>query len=840
MAIGLTFGLTSSAKSVKTPTIYVDSKGIMRWSDTKHEAAFYGVNYTIPFAHAFRAMGYMHQDLKQQIDRDVYHIARMGMNAFRLHLWDVELTDSIGTLQQNVHLDALDYLISKLHQRDIRIVLTAQTNFGNGYPERNLPTGGFSYLYDKCDVHSNPKAIAAQQRYLSGLLNHINPYTQMAYKDDPYLVGMEINNEPCHTGTVEEVRNYINSMVNTMRATGYSRPIFYNVSHNPQVVSAYYSANIQGTTYQWYPIGLVNGAMQKGNFLPYVDQYPLPYRNLEGFSSKARLVYEFDPADILYSYMYPAMARSFRTAGFQWITQFAYDPLAIAYANTEYQTHYLNLLYTPRKALSMLIAAEVTRQMPREANYGTYPQDTLFANGFRVSYIQDLSEYNSKTKFFHSNSTQTVPVNNRNLQQIAGFGNSPIISYEGIGAYFLDRLEAGVWRLEIMPDATVISDPFAKPSLQKSVVTLSKSNWSMSIRLDDLGNDFTIESLTDEPQPKVNENTIQSITPGVYILRRKGIKERTHWNKDCQFRNMKVGEYVVPPYQNQTYQVGHEPAPIATANEPLHLEAEIAGPALPDSVLVFTEKTSFWDTHPVYYKMTHKAGRTYKALIPVTELNGNEFRYTLSVYHHGQVTSYPGGVTTTPLDWNHISTASYTTRLQPEGPCTLFRAGEDEFRLYCRPQWGNIRTELVRNPIQSSLTYRLSITPHPEVEQYALTRYIRPAIRAAGASLKNYKYLCIDAAQTTVPFTVKFVQTTGIAYSTKVMPSPQGIIKLPLSDFQQSALDLFPIAYPAFMPTTFSCHTTLPFRLDEVESVQLILDNITKTETIEIKTIWIE
>ncbi len=53
-----------------------------------------------------------------------------------------------------------------------------------------------------------------------------------------------------------------------------------------------------------------------------------------------------------------AMVRTFRTAGFQWITQFAYDPMDIAYANTEYQTHFLNLAYTPHKTISMKIAAE--------------------------------------------------------------------------------------------------------------------------------------------------------------------------------------------------------------------------------------------------------------------------------------------------------------------------------------------------------------------------------------------------------------------------------------------------------------------------------------------------
>ena len=39
------------------PTIYVDAGGVMRWSDTKKEASFFGVNYTLPFAHAYRGDG---------------------------------------------------------------------------------------------------------------------------------------------------------------------------------------------------------------------------------------------------------------------------------------------------------------------------------------------------------------------------------------------------------------------------------------------------------------------------------------------------------------------------------------------------------------------------------------------------------------------------------------------------------------------------------------------------------------------------------------------------------------------------------------------------------------
>ncbi len=124
---------------------------------------------------------------------------------------------------------------------------------------------------------------------------------------------------------------------------------------------------------------------------------------MKGFSNKAKLIYEFDPADITYSYMYPAMARTFRTAGFQWITQFAYDPIDIARVNTEYQTHFLNCLHSTESD-QYEDRSRVVQQVPMYTSFGTYPADTLFGN-FRISYREDLSEMNTPEKFYYSSTT---------------------------------------------------------------------------------------------------------------------------------------------------------------------------------------------------------------------------------------------------------------------------------------------------------------------------------------------------------------------------------------------------------------------------------------------------
>src|SRR5438309_10750056 len=111
--------------------------------------------------------------------------------------------------------------------------------------------------------------------------------------------------------------------------------------------------------------------------------------------------------------------------------------MSTAYTNTEYQTHYLNLAYTPSKAISLLIACKVFHQLPRLQSYGHYPGDSMFEN-FRVSYENSVSELNSDTAFYYSNTTSTHPKAISKLVRIAGVGSSPVVTYGDNGSYFLD------------------------------------------------------------------------------------------------------------------------------------------------------------------------------------------------------------------------------------------------------------------------------------------------------------------------------------------------------------------------------------------------------------------
>jgi len=484
--------LTALAQDNKN-LVYIDPSGRMRWTKDKSEVYLFGVNYTVPFAYGYRSMKAPNKNIEQEIDEDTYHMARMGVDGFRVHIWDTEISDSLGNLIDNEHLKLFDYLLYRLKQRNIKAIITMEAFYGDGYPQKDEKSNGFSAKYGKSNAGLNEIEIKAQENYIKQLLQHTNPYTKINYRDEPNIIAAEINNEPAHSGPHPAVTAYINRLAAAAHGTGWSKPLFYNISQNPSYADAVAKSNVNGFSFQWYPTGLVAGHEQKGNFLPNVDHYNIPFDTIPEFKNKARMVYEFDAADVLQSCMYPAVARSFKLAGFQWITQFAYDPMGNAYGNTEYQTHYLNLAYTPPKAISYLIASREFHIMPRK-DYGTYPADSVF-DAYHVSYNQNLSEMNTASEFYYSNNTVTVPLSAAKLQHVAGVGSSPVVSYKGSGAYFIDKLGSGVWRLEVMPDAITVRDPFARPSPEREVVHIQWEDEPMQIDLADLGADFAIKGI---------------------------------------------------------------------------------------------------------------------------------------------------------------------------------------------------------------------------------------------------------------------------------------------------------------------------------------------------------
>lgn len=647
--------------------VYVDTQGTIRWSDSNKEADFFGANYCLYSSSDFRAAGYLHADRKAMIREDLEQFARMGWNALRLSFWgDFENSDTAGNLVDNVHLDLMDYTIFQAQQRGIYLLLSPIVTYNSLWPDALNDTAsvrGFSTKYPKSVLGTNLQARVVQERYLKQLLDHRNPYTGNLIKNEPNMLFVEMINEPVHhakdlKGSIQ----YINSLIHAVRSTGARQILFHNLSQDFAIAPALNKSDIQGVSVGWYPSGLNSGHELQGNFLPAVDHYtPLLKPILD--KRLARIVYEFETPDLLTGYLYPAMARSFREAGIQWASMFAYDMLETAPYNLGWQTHFLNLVYTPKKAVSAIIAAEAMRNLPRFEGYGNYPEDTSFG-AFRVSYSRDLAEWLSDSSYMYDNATEDGPPHVPDLKHIVGYGSSPIVHYVGKGAYFLDKIRTGVWRLEVYPDAYHVRDPFEMPRPGNIVVESWHRYWPMSVHLPDLGGDFKAIPIDsgNRYHPKVVGGQF-TVYPGVYILTSVPHFKLESLPTTLGFMGMR--EFYCPRDKPSGYRVRLRTNRQQVAGVDKVIEVSVSGPEQPDSVNLYVQPlgTHWFAALP----MTSAQRVSYIAHVPAY-LSGPGFTAVQAVvYHHGKSWDFPSGDTLNPSDWDYAPLPSWEISWHPPG-----------------------------------------------------------------------------------------------------------------------------------------------------------------------------
>lgn len=829
MIVLCVLSIGTSAQNKKTAI--VDNNGILRWNTTKEEIKGFGANYTLPFAYAYRNAVKKGLDPEKLIDEDVYHFARLGFDLFRVHVWDCEISDTLGNLLQNEHLRLFDYLFFQLKKRNINAVITPIAFWGNGWPEPDEITPGFSSKYGKDACLTNADAIKAQQNYLYQFLNHINPYTGLAYKDDDAVICFEVSNEPHHRASVDSVRNFINGMVASMRKTGCKKPILYNISHSQQSADAYFSSNIQGGTFQWYPTGLGSRHELGGNLLPNVDAYTIPYTSDARFKKQAKIVYEFDAADVGRSYIYPAMARSFREAGLQLATHFAYDPTYSAYANTEYGTHYMNLLYTPQKALALKICNEIFHTVPLYKKFGGYPVDTLF-DGFRISYEKDLAEYNSTEKFIYTNSTATVPASPSTIKEIAGYGNSALVSYNGTGAYFLDKLSNGVWRLEVMPDAVWVNDPFGRTSLEKIVAVLKENQHNMQLNLTDLGKQFSVYSILDN-QLNIYQQTKEGsfeIKPGIYILSSKSAMDQINLN--ANIGSIRINERIQTKLTISATYVLHQPLQTITAGSSLQLKATVASVSTPEKVEVYIQTPGSWFER---VELKYTSGYDYTTIIPAEKVKPGLIEYYIIVTDKNGTVTYPGAINKSASAWDFYGDEVYRTAVvASSSPVYLFNAGTDAGEVSREWRRGNQVLPLAETGKAELLvripTLQTKDDENPKAKQpddYSLRYFFGKKVAGRNNDISNKTQLIIRARSVgkgKTPLQIALVTKHGLAYGSIIeLNETTGEYTIAISSLKQVELVTLPRPYPGFLNYHFQPSTPVAFQLSEVESIQISL-----------------
>jgi hypothetical protein len=642
-------------------------------------------------------------------------------------------------------------------------------------------------------------------------------------------------------------------MVAAVRSTGWTKPIYYNISENPSVASGVAKAKIDGVTFQWYPTGLVANHEMQGNFLPNVNRYTIPFDTIPEYRNKGKMVYEFDAADVLKPYLYPAIAKSFRKAGFNWATQFAYDPMGMAHVNTEYQTHYLNLAYTPAKAISLMIAKEVFMYVNRQTDLGNAALDTAFGP-FSISYHRATSEMNAPDKFFHAAATESKPADISRLKQMAGVGSNPVVSYSGTGAWFLDKLTEGVWRLEVMPDAIHIRDPFERASPNKNVTAIRWKNHNMSVALPDLGSGFGIQGLNkgNSLQTKATVNTF-SAGPGVYLLTAEG--KMLPSNASLPFQGA-MDEFAAPKAGNENIiEVRHSAPSEMIAGQPNQIEIMALAPAGASVMLIPNRSWGGFASgrggmRPI--PMTESKPYHYTATLPAEIMQPGPLYYRIVVQDGEKYIQFPGAVEENPFAWDAYHRESYQTMVVgEEQQVTLLDPTTDRALLYPSFRRGQ-QTSYGPAKDPAKLVLKVETGQMDTGQYFAVQQYVGDRILQRSGHLQTGNYnLYVEIknnGRESNKLNIILVTKQGNAYAcSAAMDKDTRFINCSPSMFSKSNYTLLPRPYPGFMPLQFSGDAqSTNFNWNDLERIELNfgpdIDGLKTSATykVDIGRVWLE
>ena len=133
-----------------------------------------------------------------QADRLADRLMRLGYNAVRIHHYESELVDSSApdslTLRSD-SFDKLDYLVAALKKRGIYLTTDLFVSRPVKPAEMGLEAGATADDF-KDAILVSPPAMANWKAFSKEFLAHVNPYTKLAYKDEPALAWISVVNEP--------------------------------------------------------------------------------------------------------------------------------------------------------------------------------------------------------------------------------------------------------------------------------------------------------------------------------------------------------------------------------------------------------------------------------------------------------------------------------------------------------------------------------------------------------------------------------------------------------------------------------------------------------------------
>ncbi len=485
----------------------------------------FGINFqpSLSFEHAAYMenqkvlMPLRSKDLKKTTDESFEEIELLGAELIRIHLAPSDFSDRDGNLVQNIWLDMLDYTISQATNRGFYVYLTFINELAHEGTQFRPIADSFStkpredWIYDL-------ETVRASKNFIRQLLNRTNPYSNILYKETESLALVEPINEPAFIRfqkwskknpekskddfsayRYRATLNYLNEMVDLFREEGLEIPVIWNanwpknISGKLDVYDAIADSKVDGISFCNYPgqdqlkppMWANTENLDGTNFLPYLQScYEewnyLGYLKDSRFKKMVKVVYEYETICQQTGYMYPAMAKLFRSLGVQIAAQWTYA--LSSYFTHRGGTHAFSLKGSPNKAASFMVAKQVFKKLPVGSAYlTTSPQDDRLSFA-EWSFPENHSHSNFENELIYSNGlSKDFSERAKDFDKIVGTGSSSLIEYSGNGLYFLEKEENESFRFTVYPDRFYINPHWNELHTGEPVLELREKQHSISL-----------------------------------------------------------------------------------------------------------------------------------------------------------------------------------------------------------------------------------------------------------------------------------------------------------------------------------------------------------------------
>ena len=452
----------------------------------------------------------------EMVDEGLDELERMECEVIRVHLSPHELTNFDGSLKDTPNLRVLDYVMAQCRKRGIYYYFAFLNDLGANTSNvaGTLMQADDGTVINRDEWFTNVNFIKRTQNYMQCLLTHENRYDKILMLDDPAFCIAELVNEPT-TPQIDNPKapyhevyarwlsqrklentkynyqlwreeitlNYQNGMYDFLTNMGCKAPVGWShkwvgaIRHSggdaewkaclrskiPAVCFSTYPT--QDTTFQYLQDATkdLRKMGSEHNALPYLQAAYNDYQ-MQGwahdpsFRRKGHFVYEWEIHANMTSYMYPEMAKYFRSQGVQIATMWEYIPPKLT--NYAAGQHLLNLKSTPGKSASFIIAGKVFHNTPLYKIFSMSDNDADYFKDTAVDFKFLISAYADNESLVYSGSLPSRYANNLltfdkmagGFKRIFGIGDSPLVKYSGTGLYFIDVNDINKITIEIMPD----------------------------------------------------------------------------------------------------------------------------------------------------------------------------------------------------------------------------------------------------------------------------------------------------------------------------------------------------------------------------------------------------